>query len=45
MSIVNENKDMSCRPCQGWHAFLQSPGRWTSTHWSRWNCLDGTKSG
>ena len=19
---------MSCRPCQGWHAFLQSPGKW-----------------
>jgi len=30
MSIVNENKDMSCRPCQGWHVFLQSPGKWTS---------------
>jgi len=22
-----------------------SPSRRSSTHWSRWNCLDGTKSG
>jgi len=24
--------------------FFASPGRWTSAHWSRWICLDGTKS-
>ena len=35
---------MSCRPCQGWHAFLQSPGRWmkVSCHdkLSRWRGPD-----
>jgi len=44
MSFVNENKDMSWRLRRG-AAFFASPGRCTSTCWSRWSCLDGIKSG
>jgi len=34
---------LSCRQRRGGVVFA-SPGRRTSTHWSRWSCLDGTKS-